>query len=75
MRIGARDIDHPGFKRLAQRIKHRALEFGQLVKEQHAKMRQADLSRLDPEPPAAKKRRQTSRSATALLPPLPARRP
>ena len=37
--IGPRDVDHAGFQRLTQRIEHRALEFGQLVKEQHPQMR------------------------------------
>ena len=36
MRIGARYVDLAGLERLAQRIEHRALEFGQFVEEQHA---------------------------------------
>ena len=45
MGIGAGDIDLPGLERLAQRIEHRVLEFGQFVEEQHAQMRKADLAR------------------------------
>ena len=44
MSIGARDIDLAGFERLAQRIEHRALEFGQFIQEQDAQMRQTDLT-------------------------------
>ena len=43
--IGTRHADLAGLERLAQRIEHRALEFGKLVEEQHAEMRQADLAR------------------------------
>src|SRR3546814_2411326 len=45
VRIGARDTDHAGLQRLAQRIERAALEFGQFVEEQHPQMRQADLAR------------------------------
>ncbi len=56
MGIGPRHIDHPGLQRLAQRIEHRALEFGQLIQKQHAQMGQTDLTRLDLEPPAGQRR-------------------
>src|SRR6185436_5471902 len=41
---GARDRDHAALERLAQRLQHRAVELRQLVEEQHAEMRQADLA-------------------------------
>src|SRR4051794_9659091 len=44
VRVGARDADVAGLQRLAQRIKHGALKFRQLVEEQHAQMREADLA-------------------------------
>ena len=50
--IGPGDIDLPGFKRLTQRIEHRALEFRKLVEEQHAQMRKADLAGADLQPSA-----------------------
>ncbi len=56
MRIGARDADLAGLERLAQRIEHRALEFGELVEEQDAEMREADLARLDLQPAADQRR-------------------
>jgi hypothetical protein len=42
--VGAGDLDLAGLERLAQRIEHRALEFGQFVEEQHAEMGEADLA-------------------------------
>ena len=56
VRVGARDADRPGLERLAQRIEHRALEFGQFVEEQHAEMRQADLARPHAQPAADQRR-------------------
>ena len=38
MRIGARDRYLPGFKRLAQGIKHIALKFRQFIQKQHPVM-------------------------------------
>ncbi len=52
VRIGTRDADLAGFERLAQAVEHRSLEFGQLVEEQHAEMRQADLAGFHLEPAA-----------------------
>ena len=52
MRIGARDADLAGFERLAQAVEDAALEFGQFVEEQHAKMREADLAWTDAQPAA-----------------------
>src|SRR4051794_17032973 len=43
--IGAGDAHAPCLKWLAQRIEHRPLELGQLVQEQDAKVREADLTR------------------------------
>ena len=54
VRIGACDADRPGLERLAQRIEHRALKFRELVEEQHAEMREADLARLHLEPACGK---------------------
>ena len=45
MGVGARDLDRAGLERLAQAVEHRALEFGQLVEEQHSEMGEADLAR------------------------------
>ncbi len=45
MGVGAGDDDLAGFDRLAQRVQHLAREFGELVHEQHAVMREADLAR------------------------------
>lgn len=56
VRIRPGDIDRTGFQRLAQRIEHGALEFGQLIQEQHAKMRQAHLARPHPQPAAGQRR-------------------
>ena len=42
--VGAGDADAAGLQRLAERIEHRPLEFGQFVEEQHAEMREADLA-------------------------------
>ena len=56
MGIGARDADRAGLERLAQRIEHRALEFGQFVEEQHAEMREADLARPHLQPAADQRR-------------------
>jgi hypothetical protein len=53
--IGPCHADLAGFERLPQRIEYRALEFGQLVEEQHAEVRQADFARLDPEPAAGER--------------------
>ena len=47
VRIGPRHGDRAGLERLAQAVEHRALEFGQLVEEQHAQMGEADLPRPD----------------------------
>ena len=49
MGVGAGDADVAGLERLAKRIEHRALEFGQLVEEQDAEVRKADLARAGPE--------------------------
>ena len=54
--VGAGDADLAGLERLAQRIEHRALEFGQLVEEQHAEMGEADLARPHPQPAADQRR-------------------
>ncbi len=43
--IGARHRDLARLDRLAQRIEHRAAEFGELVEEQHAEMGEAHLAR------------------------------
>ena len=56
MRIGARDGDFARLQRLAQRIEHRALEFGQFIKEQHAEMREAHLARPHFQPAAGQRR-------------------
>jgi hypothetical protein len=45
--VGTGDADLAGFERLAERIEHLALEFGQFVEEQDAEVRQADLARPD----------------------------
>lgn len=45
--VGARDADRAGFERLAQRIEHRALEFGEFVEEEYAEMREADFAGAD----------------------------
>ena len=45
-----------GLERLAQRIEHRPLELGQLVEEQHAEMREADLARPDAQAAADQRR-------------------
>ena len=44
MRVGAGDADAAGLQRLAQRFERGAVELRQLVEEQHALMRQADLA-------------------------------
>jgi uncharacterized protein YeaO (DUF488 family) len=54
--VGARHRDLAGLQRLAQRIEHRALEFGQFVEKQHAEMREADLARANLEPAAHQRR-------------------
>ena len=46
MRIGPRDAHATSFEWLAQRIEHRALEFGQLVEKQNAEVRQTDFAGL-----------------------------
>src|SRR3546814_11301477 len=51
MGIGPRDADLARLQRLAQAVEYAALELGQLVEEQHAEMREADLAR--PHPDAA----------------------
>lgn len=51
MRIGARDLDLVRLERLAQRVEHGALEFRELVHEQHAEMCDADFARLTFNPP------------------------
>ncbi len=56
MGVGARDADASGLQRLAQRIEHRALEFGQFVQEQYAEVGKADLSRPHPQPAADQRR-------------------
>jgi hypothetical protein len=40
----AGDADVAGFERLAQRLQHAPLEFGQLVEEQHAVVGQRDIA-------------------------------
>ena len=40
MRVGARDADRAGLQRLAQRIEHGTLKFGQFVEKKHAQMRE-----------------------------------
>ena len=73
MGVGAGDADAAGLERLAQRIEHRPLEFGQLVEEQHAQMREADLARAHPQPAADQRRhrrrvmRRAERAAAADL--------
>ncbi len=52
MGVGPGDADRSGLERLAQRIEGGALEFGQLVEEQHSEMGEADLARPDLEPAA-----------------------
>src|SRR3546814_19946290 len=44
MSVGTRHADLAPFERLAQAIKDSALEFRQLIKEQHAQMRQTYLT-------------------------------
>lgn len=44
MKRGARDADFAGFERLTQRIECLALELRQFIEEQHAEMREADLT-------------------------------
>ena len=74
--VGAGDADLAGLERLAQRIEHRALEFGQLVEEQHAEMGEADLARPHLEPAADQRRhrgavvRRAERAAAAHPPAL-----
>src|SRR5690606_22363908 len=46
--IGARDHRLSGLERLAQRVEHLRRELRQLVEEQHAEMRQRDLTGLRP---------------------------
>src|SRR3546814_10329770 len=50
--VGARDADLARLERLAQRIEHPALEFGKLIQEQHAEMRETDLARPHTQPAA-----------------------
>src|SRR5690606_7271934 len=52
MGVGARDADFARLQRLAQRIEHAALEFGKLVEEEDAEMREADLARAHAQPAA-----------------------
>lgn len=52
MRVGPGHADAPRLQRLAQRIEHRTLEFGQLVQEQHAQVGETHLSRPDAKAPA-----------------------
>ena len=54
--VGAGDADASGLERLAQRIEHRALEFRQLVEEQDAEVREADLARADAQAAADQRR-------------------
>jgi hypothetical protein len=42
--VGASYADIAGLERLPKRIEHRALEFGKLIEEQHAEVRETDLS-------------------------------
>jgi hypothetical protein len=49
--IGARNRDLAVLQRLAQRIQHPRIELRQLVKKQHALMRQRDLAGLARMPP------------------------
>lgn len=56
VRIGAGHSHFTGFQRLAQRIEHDTLEFGQFIEEQDAEMCQADLSRSDFQPAACQRR-------------------
>ena len=44
--IGVRDRDLTGIERLAQRIERLGLELGELIEEQHAMMRERNLSGL-----------------------------
>ena len=50
------DRDLAGLQRLAQRVEHRRLEFGKLVEEQHAVMRERDLARLGAQAAADQRR-------------------
>ena len=68
-------LTRAGLQRLAQRIEHRALEFGQLVEEQHAKMRQADFARPDLEPAADQRRHRAPNGAGSETAGGGARRP
>jgi hypothetical protein len=62
MRICARDDGAPGFQRLAQRLQRAALEFRQLVEEEHAAMGEADLAR-----PAARATADQRRDARGMM--------
>ena len=75
--VGAGDADAPGLERLAERIEHRALKFRQLIEEQHAKMREADLAGADAQAAADQRRhrgavmRRAKRPACGLILPPP----
>src|SRR5436190_24254290 len=56
MGVGTRHADVPGLERLAQRIEDWALEFGQLVEEQNAQMREAALAGPDLQPASDQRR-------------------
>ena len=56
MGVGARHHRFAGLDRLAQTVQHAALEFRQLVQEQHAQMRQRDFARLHFQPAADQRR-------------------
>jgi len=56
MGVGAGNADLAALDRLAQRIEDGALEFGQLVEEQDAEMREADLAGADAQPAAGHRR-------------------
>src|SRR5438477_9938878 len=54
--IGPRDADATGLERLAERVEYRALELRQLVQEQHAKVREANLAGTDAQTAANERR-------------------
>ena len=69
--VGAGDADAAGLERLAKRIEHRALEFGKLVEEQDAEVREADLARADAQAAADQRRHRRAVVRRPERPPAP----
>src|SRR3546814_5735770 len=66
--VGTRRADLAPFERLAQAIKDSALKFRQLIKEQHAQMRQTYLTWPDLQSPAHKRRHRSAMMRRAIRP-------